>query len=154
MICLTLPTPVSANRYWRSFVPRGKSRAIVVVSDEAKAYREEVAWRARLAGVTPLQGRVVLELRLYPQRPQDWAKRAQRDPDNWADTVQRMDVGNCEKVVGDALNGIAYHDDKQVKRMVKEWFDPDELGARLEVDISLWTPPVVIAPQLFEEAAA
>ena len=50
MITLTLPYPVSANVYWRSFVPRGHSRAIVTLSDEAKAYKAAVGKLVREAG--------------------------------------------------------------------------------------------------------
>lgn len=56
---LVLPSSLSANRYWRSFVPRHSTRAIVVVSDEAKAYRAEVVALARAADVRqPIDGRV------------------------------------------------------------------------------------------------
>ena len=64
-ITLVLPWPVSANRYWRSFVPRGHQRAIVTLSDEAKAYKQEVGWLAKAAGVkSPFQGRVAVSLKL------------------------------------------------------------------------------------------
>jgi crossover junction endodeoxyribonuclease RusA len=148
---LTLPYPISANRYWRSFVPRGGSRAIVTVSDEAKAYKAEVGWRAKAAGLRiPLDGRVSVLVRLFPQRPQDWAKRAQRNPDTWDDDVRCIDLGNAEKVLSDALNGIAWVDDKQLRRIVLERCEPDEKGARVEVEIE----PVrraAIAPSLFAE---
>lgn len=154
MIRLVLPYPVSANRYWRSFVPRGQKRAVTVVSDEAKAYRIEVAKIAKAAGLRiPLDGRVELTLRLYPQRPQDWAKRAQRDPDTWDDDVRCIDLGNCEKVLEDALNGIAWVDDSQIRETHKFRCEPDEHGARVEVTIE----PIKrkhIAPMLFEETAA
>ena len=45
---LVLPSPPSANRYWRSFVPRAGTRAITVVSDEAKAYKRDVLNGSRL----------------------------------------------------------------------------------------------------------
>ena len=149
---LTLPYPVSANRYWRSFVPRGGNRAITVVSDEAKAYREECAWRAMAAGLRPLKGRVLLELWLYPSRPQDWQKRARKDPDTWDDTVQCIDLGNAEKVLSDALNGVAWEDDKQHRKIIKERMPPDEHGARVVIRVSQIESEAV-APQLFAEAS-
>lgn len=153
MIELTFPYPVSANRYWRSFVPRGKSRAIVTVSDEAKAYKAEVAWRARLAGIRePLTGRVGLLVRLYPARPQDWAKRSAKNPDCWDDDVRCLDLGNVEKVLSDALNGVAWADDKQLRRIVLERCEPDEKGARVEVEITALSAEP-IAPELFAGAA-
>lgn len=150
-IRLTLPWPVSSNRYWRSFVPRGRTRAVTVVSDEAKAYRTEVAWRAKAQGLrVPLDGRIAIELRLYPQRPHDWAKRAQRNPEGWDDDVRCIDLGNAEKVLSDALNGVAWHDDRQLRRIVLERCEPDERGARVELAITRM-PAAVTAPDLFAE---
>lgn len=51
---ITLPMPVSANRYWRTF--RGR----MVVSAEAKAYKEQAGWLARAAGAELLTGDVAL----------------------------------------------------------------------------------------------
>ena len=136
-ITLTLPYPISANRYWRSFVPRGKTRAIVVVSDEAKAYKQEVGWLARAAGLrSPFAGRVAVAVVLYPSRPQDWAKRAQRDPLTWDDSVQCLDLDNANKVLLDALKGLAFDDDKWVRRLASERMEPDEQGARVVVTIT------------------
>lgn len=136
-ITLTLPYPISANRYWRSFVPRGQSRAIVVVSDEAKAYKQEAAWLARAAGMrSPMAGRVAVDIKLYPARPQDWVKRAQRDPMTWDDSVQCLDLDNANKVLLDALKGFAFDDDKWVRRLTSERMEPDEQGARVVVTIT------------------
>lgn len=136
-ITLVLPWPVSANRYWRSFVPRGQSRAIVVVSDEAKAYKQKAAWLARAAGMlSPMAGRVAVDIKLYPARPQDWVKRAQRDPMTWDDTVQCLDLDNANKVLLDALKGVAFDDDKWVRRLASERMEPDEQGARVVVTIT------------------
>jgi crossover junction endodeoxyribonuclease RusA len=125
-IVLTLPYPLSANRYWRSYVPRGHSRAIVTLSSEAKAYKQEVAWMAKQAGMRhPLQGRVAVDVLLYPQRPLDWARRAARDPANWDDTVQCIDLDNARKVLYDALKGIAFEDDKWVREDSGRRMEPD-----------------------------
>lgn len=148
-IHLTLPYPVSANRYWRSYVPRGQQRAIVTLSDDAKAYKAEVAKIAKAHGLRmPLDGRIAITLRLFPARPQDWAKRAQRDPDGWDDSVRCIDLGNAEKVLSDALNGIAWVDDDQLRRIVLERMEPDDSGARVELSIArIRRSPV--APRLF-----
>lgn len=136
---IVLPYPPSANRYWRTSAFRGHARTYL--SPEAKAYREDVAWRAKLAGVEPLQGRVQLTVRLYPHRPQDWKRRQRRDPETWDDGVQCIDLGNCEKVLSDALNGVAWVDDKQHRRIVLERMTPDDAGARVEVEIEPVAPP-------------
>lgn len=139
MILLTLPYPPSANRYWRTSAFRGHARTYL--SAEAKAYREEAAWRARIAGVRPIEGRVALTVRLFPHLPKDWQRRARKDPETWDDTVQCIDLGNCEKVLSDALNGVAWLDDKQHRRIVLERMPPDDGGARLEVEIEALAPP-------------
>lgn len=135
-VTLVLPSAMSANLYWRSFVPRGGTRAIVVVSDEAKAYKREVMKLAMAAGVRPVQGRVALAVRMYPARPLDWAKRAQKNPDGWDDGVRSIDLDNCLKVLLDALKNIAFDDDAWVRKIDAERMEPDEHGARVVVTVT------------------
>lgn len=133
-ITLTLPYPPSANRYWRTAVVCG--RAQTYPSADAKAYKVEVYGRALEAGIRkPIAGRISLHVQLYPQRPQDWAKRARRDPLTWDDDVRCIDLGNCEKVLSDALNGVAWADDKQHRRIVLDRMEPDG-EARVVVTIT------------------
>lgn len=130
---LRLPWPVSANRYWRSFVPRGKSRAIVVLSDEAKSYKAQVGWIAKSQGMRdPLLGRVHLVCHLFPAMPKDAEKRMRKLGEGWDDNVRSLDLDNALKVTIDALKGIAYVDDAQVWRLSAERMEPDG-EARLEV---------------------
>jgi crossover junction endodeoxyribonuclease RusA len=144
-ITLVLPWPVSANRYWRSFVPRGHQRAIVTLSDEAKAYKQEVGWLAKKAGVRkPITGRVAVDVRLYPMRPADWAKRAAKDPAGWDDTVRCIDLDNARKVLYDALKGVAFEDDRWVRRDSAERMEPDG-EARVVVTVRRIAP--VVLPQ-------
>jgi crossover junction endodeoxyribonuclease RusA len=156
-ITLTLPYPISANRYWATRVIKRKgakfSTAMTYVTPEAEQYKRTVGSIALAAGLrSPHTGRVALLVRLFPDRPQDWAKRARKDPDGWDDSVRCIDLGNCEKVLSDALNGIAWADDKQLRRIVLERCEPDEQGARVEVEITaLSSAP--IAPELFVEVA-
>lgn len=155
MIALVLPYPISANRYWATRVVPKKPKPIAVtyVTPEAVAYKAQVAAIARAAGLRiPLDGRIELGLRLFPQRPQDWAKRAQRAPDTWDDDVRCIDLGNCEKVLSDALNGVAWIDDRQLRRIVQERCEPDG-AARVEVTIA----PLCrqrVAPLLFDALPA
>ena len=144
MIELTLPYPISANRYWRSFVPKGATRAVVVPSDEAKLYKESVGWFVKKAGVrSPFPGRVVIEIQLYPQRPLDWAKRAAKDPFTWDDDVRSIDLDNANKVLLDALKGLVIVDDsrKYLRRLVSEQMEPDG-EARVVVTIRPLALPV------------
>lgn len=135
-VSLVLPYPVSANKYWRSFVPRGKQRAIVVLSDEAKAYKSQVAWIAKASGIRePIYGRVAVEIRLYPNLPLDWLRRSRKDPETWDDDVLCIDLDNANKVLLDSLKGVVIDDDKWVRKLEAERMEPDG-EARVEVRIS------------------
>ena len=150
---LVLPYPISANRYWRHAVVGGN--AVTFVSKEAKDYKRKVRIAAHEHGWRrPMMFRVGLVVALHPRRPLDWEKRSARDPMNWDDTAQCLDLDNALKLLIDALKGVAYKDDKQVWRIAAERREPDELGARVVVDVE----PIVraaleiVQPELFEDA--
>lgn len=84
---LTVPYPPSANRYWRI------ARNRLYVSSEARDYKQVV--KLTNLRVKPLDGPVRLTATIY--RPQ-----------------KSGDLMNREKVLSDALQGVAYHDDKQI----------------------------------------
>ena len=107
---ITLPPPVSANRYWRNF--RGR----MVVSAEAKAYKEQVAWIARAAGMELLTGDVSVTMKVY--RP-----------------AKRGDIDNAAKILLDSLNGIAYSDDSQIVEIHAYRYD-DKANPRVEVEVT------------------
>jgi crossover junction endodeoxyribonuclease RusA len=140
LIFLTLPYPVSANRYWVAITIPG--RTMMAPSKEAKAYKAEVARIAAAAGLRkPLASRVEMWIRLYPARPQDWARRARLNPTNWDDDVRCIDLGNAEKVLSDALQGSVFEDDRWIWRQHKERMEPDAKGARVEICVR----PIVVA---------
>ena len=140
-ITLILPYPLSANRYWRSRVVKGIS--MTYVSAEAKAYKSTVCGLAKIAGIKrPIEGRVAIDIRLYPNRPQDWQKRVRIDPLAWDDTVQCLDLDNANKVLFDALKGVAITDDKWVRRITSERMEPDG-EARMVVTITPIVAPAV-----------
>lgn len=157
MIYLKLPYPVSANVYWSSRIvkPKGKpARAMTYVTKEAEEYRQQVAAIARAAGLAaPMACRVEMWLRLYPARPQDWARRTRMDPAGWDDDVRCIDLGNAEKVLGDALQGIVYVDDRWIWKQHKERMEPDASGARVELAIRAMPPRVAPQASLLEQPA-
>ncbi|HFC6665546.1 TPA: RusA family crossover junction endodeoxyribonuclease [Neisseria meningitidis] len=115
---LILPYPVSANRYWRIW----RNRA--VRSAQAAAYRETVRRIAQEAGAMPSEGSVAVRLRLIPKANKDGSANK---------TV--IDLDNALKVALDALQGIAYHNDRQVRRIVAEYADEPKQGGGLAVEI-------------------
>lgn len=134
MITLTLPYPISANRYWRP-VSLGK-HITIVPTKEAKDYRKEVMRIVLAAGiVNPLRGRIAIHVDLYPHRPLDFAKRMRQLGSAWDDTVQCLDLDNANKVLLDSLKGVAIDDDKWVRRLSSERMEPDG-EARVVVSIT------------------
>lgn len=144
-ITITLPYPISANRYWRVFMPKGFKAPVTAISTEAKDYKAEVGWLCKAAGIrTPITGRVCIDVQLYPHRPQDWQTRMRKQGDAWSDSVQCIDLDNANKVLLDSLKGIAIDDDKWVRKIVSERMEPDAHGARVVVTI---TPIATASPQ-------
>jgi crossover junction endodeoxyribonuclease RusA len=106
---LVLPMPPSANRYWRTF------RNVVVVSEEAKAYKAGVKASAAEQGATLLSGDVAVYIDVYRSR-------------------KAGDLDNRIKVALDALKGVAFEDDKQVVEIHARRFD-DKNNGRIEITI-------------------
>lgn len=130
MIKLTLPYPISANKYWRPVHVGG--HISIVPTKEARAYREKMGWMVKAAGIrSPIAGRVSVRLQLWPHRPLDWKRRMRDFGALWDDTVQCIDLTNAEKVLLDALNGVAFEDDKRIWRYAAERMEPDGEGARV-----------------------
>lgn len=118
MVRLKLPYPVSANRYWRIW----RNRA--VRSAEAAAYKSVVRRIAQEAGVMPSEGSVAVCLRLIPKANKDGSANK---------TV--IDLDNAMKVTLDALQGVAYHNDRQVRRIAAEYGSEPVAGGGLAVEI-------------------
>ncbi|WP_081768985.1 RusA family crossover junction endodeoxyribonuclease [Herbaspirillum sp. RV1423] len=151
-ILLTLPYPLSANKYWRPVIINGHS--MIVPTKEAKQFKADIGMLCWRAGIRkPLAGRVEVAYRLYPARPQDWQKRMRTDGATWDDSVRCIDLDNAQKVLLDAFKGVVFDDDKWVRRIVAERAEPDADGARVVVTI---TPLAVMQPQvsLFDEVTA
>lgn len=127
-VTVRLPYAISANRYWgrRQVTPRGKPAFIQdYVTPEARAYKERVGWMVKAAGmIRPITGRVRIDIQLHPHCPQDWRTRERRDPLWWADSVQRLDLDNVNKVLLDALKGVAIVDDAQVWELTGKVMEP------------------------------
>jgi len=134
VIRLILPRPLSANKYWRPV--RIGQHITIVPTKEAKDYRKTVAAIATGLGiVTPLLGRVAIEIDMYPHRPLDFKTRQRKLGPAWDDSVQSIDLDNANKVLLDSLKGIAFEDDVWVRRLVSQRMEPDDEGERVVVRI-------------------
>ena len=132
---LILPYPPSANRYWRH------NRGIIHPSTEANAYKREIWALARSSGISdPSTAPVSLALILRPVRPLDGDRRERLHGPDWHMAVRCIDLDNALKVALDALQGIAYANDKQVRSIYIERGVPVNGGA-LEIS---WTAMEVV----------
>lgn len=98
---LSLAYPPSTNRLWRNV--RGRT----VLSAEAIAWKHAAAWQARAHGCPQLAGPVAVEVILHPRL----TKTGQA-------SQIRLDVDGPIKIALDALQGVAYANDKQVVRLL------------------------------------
>jgi crossover junction endodeoxyribonuclease RusA len=102
MINLTLPYPPTVNHYWKSTVKRvagNKGRVITRVSDEGKAFAEQVFWLVREQKAHKnLKADLKLVIHVYV-------------PDR-----RRRDIDNLSKSLFDAMQKAGvYEDDTQIK---------------------------------------
>ena len=98
-----LPTPPGANRLWRSYQGR------TVKSGVARAWQAQAALLAKANGIQQAHGAVALAIVLHPRQTKS----------GQASKV-RLDVDAPIKATMDALQGVAYADDKQVIRVTSE----------------------------------
>lgn len=99
----------------------------MTVSTEAKKYKADVWALARQKGLSTPSGQTMsVAIILYPVAPKDWGKRQVKDPRG--DTVRCLDLDNSAKVIFDILQGIAYENDRQVRRITMERGLPVERG--------------------------
>lgn len=97
---LTLPLPPSVNRLWR-----GNRSGRRWLDPKAAAFKETAAKIALANGVRPTGGKFEVDVVFFvnPRHPRD--------------------LDNSIKVLLDALNGIAWVDDSQVRRLAVEMQD-------------------------------
>lgn len=125
-VTLSLPYPVSANRYWRT---NGKTGA-VYLSAEAKAYKREVRAIAIASGaLNPMTCLVNVEVAFHARMNK-----------SGAESGVVLDIDNVNKVLLDSMNNLVYVDDKQVRRYLIEFSDPI-VGGGLTVTVSPRSAP-------------
>lgn len=112
MIELKLPYPVSSNKYWR------RSGHKMHRSAEAKSFIEEVKWIAKSKKAVPTKSHYSLNIKLHPKMNKDGSTNK---------TV--VDIDNALKVTLDALEGVIYENDNQVKQISIKYAEAVQGGA-------------------------
>jgi crossover junction endodeoxyribonuclease RusA len=110
---LVLPYPPSANVYWRTALVKGRPQTYV--SEQGKAYREEVQKLCAAAGVACFTGGTSLRVAIFRPR-------------------RAGDASNRIKVLEDALRELVYADDDQNVEVWVRRFD-DAADPRVEVTV-------------------
>lgn len=116
---LSLPYPISTNRYWKTFRNRQ------VLSKEARLYKLCVSHAAEKAGFRPSEKDVILFVSLVPKM----------NKDGTASKVI-LDLDNCLKVAVDALQGVVYHNDNQVKSILSTYSSEPREDGGLDIGIA------------------
>ena len=116
---ILLGVPPTSNHYWKARAIRdkysGKWRGTIYKTTEAKEYCKAVHVLALQAGFMPYPkgGLVVFHMIWYREN-------------------MRGDLGNREKCIEDALQGVLYENDRQIKAKHTEWI-LDRENPRVEV---------------------
>lgn len=112
---ISLPYPVSTNRYWRRVGYR------LIVSKEAVEYKRLAALAFKYAnGRHYGSNNVCVSIVILPKMNKDGTQ-----------SKNLIDIDNGIKVTLDALNGLAYDDDRQVKRLYVSYGEPCPGGGLL-----------------------
>jgi Holliday junction resolvase RusA-like endonuclease len=94
----------------------GFARAYVPARHPVHAYRQAVADAAKAAGVTVSDDAVSVELTFLFERPKSHKNKRGLKKD--APSLPPPDVDNLAKAALDSLTCVAWHDDRQVARLV------------------------------------
>lgn len=114
---LTLPYPVSANAYKRHFCTVDRQHRVrAALTKEAEQFKWDAGWLAKAAGCAePTACDFAVSIEAYRPR-------------------RVGDADNLLKLTLDAMNGIVWEDDRQVKEL-HVYLRDDRKNPRLEVTI-------------------
>ena len=105
------PRATSAGPYVRMYTPK-----------KTMDYENLVRRCFTESGGKMISGPVCLEAKLYFQMPKSFSQKKQREL-AYSNCEKKPDIDNVIKIIGDALNGIAYKDDSSIVSVTatKQW---------------------------------
>jgi Holliday junction resolvase RusA-like endonuclease len=119
------PRVIRKNGFVSSYTPRKTVNYETLIKEH---------WSIENRKYKPIQGDVDLEIKAYFKIPKSTSKKRKRMM--LADKIKptkKPDIDNIAKIVSDALNGIAFDDDKQIVNLWVEKHYSDQ--PRIEVRV-------------------
>ena len=116
--------------------PRVNRNGSVWTPKRFKDYEKKIAEAYLEAGGEKLKGPVCVRVRTFRALPKSRPKKVMSEVD-----MYKPDIDNVSKIVLDALNGVAFEDDKQVVRLLCAKMERERRDEYLEVaveEISTW----------------
>lgn len=111
--------------------PRVNRNGRVWTPAKFKNYEKAIAKAYVDAGGEKLEGPVSVKVRTFRAMPKSRPKRLETEEDAF-----KPDADNILKIVLDALNGVAFHDDSQVVRVLCAKMPRERREEYLEVEVS------------------
>ena len=113
--------------------PRFSKLGHAITPENTRIAENLLGWNARIAmrGDKPLCGPIDVEILFSFTKPSSWSKKKITET---VDHVSKPDLDNLIKLVLDALNGIVWADDKQIRslRAHKQYSDKDHISINVE----------------------
>ncbi len=135
MIRLTVPAVPVAQPRQRHALVAGRIRNYTPATHPVNAYKAAIMAAVAEAGITPMDGPVVVEVRFYLPRPKRLMRK--KDPVGPIPHTAKPDVDNLWKSTADALSGIAWRDDGQVcLTRASKWYAEKNGVPRVEIEIA------------------
>ena len=131
--------------------PKGKSRARTfydkrinkmrsITPEQTKSYEELIRWCYKASGGEYLGDKPIsLTIKAYYEIPKSFSKSKRLQAlQGQLRPLVKPDIDNVCKSVLDALNGVAYYDDKQVISVVCEKWYAEKGCLEIEVKNNIW----------------
>lgn len=111
--------------------PRVNRNGVVWTPAKFNEYRRKIQAAYIAAGGEKLEGPVSVKIRTFRAMPKSRPKKLEAEED-----IFKPDADNILKMVLDALNGVAFEDDRQVVRVICSKMPRERRGEYLEVEVA------------------
>lgn len=100
----------------RTFYDKRANRMRSITPEQTKSYEDLIRWSYKAAGGEYLAEKTLqVDIRAFYPIPQSFSRAKRNAAENGElRPITKPDCDNIIKVILDALNGVAYYDDKQV----------------------------------------